>query len=160
LSTLSLDLSGKRLELLKEIVPKLYRVAVFGDSAEPGNAQLLRETELAAKALAVQLQYLDVLDPKDIETAFQEARKGRANAVLPRGSRVTVSHRTQIADLAVKSRLPVIFDNPENVEARGLISYGVSITACTGAPLRTWTRSSRGRNLLTCLCNRQRSLSS
>jgi putative tryptophan/tyrosine transport system substrate-binding protein len=127
LSTLAPELSGKRLELLKEIIPKLSRVAVFGESTQPGNAQSLRETELAAKALAVQLQYLEIRDPKDIETAFQEARKGRANAILPMESRVTVSHRTQIADLAVKSRLPAIYGNPENVEAGGLMSYGVSI---------------------------------
>jgi putative ABC transport system substrate-binding protein len=127
LSALSPEISGKQLELLKEIVPKLSRVAVFGDSTQPGNAQILRETELAAKALAVQLQYLEVRDPKDIETVFQEARKGRANAVLPMSIRVTVSHRTQVADLAVKSRLPAIYDNPESVEAGGLMSYGVSI---------------------------------
>ena len=127
LSTLAPEISGKRLELLKEIVPKLSRVAVFGDSTQPGNAQILRETELAAKALAVQIQYLEVRDPKDIETVFQEARKGRANAVLPISIHVTVSHRTQVADLAVKSRLPAIYDNPESVEAGGLMSYGVSI---------------------------------
>ena len=80
LSTLSPELSGKRLELLKEIVPRLSRVAVFGTSTDPGHAQELREMELAAAALGVQLQYLDVVDPKDIETAFQAASKGRADA--------------------------------------------------------------------------------
>ena len=82
LSTLAPELSGKRLELLKEIVPKLSRVAVLGTSTIPGNAQVLKETELAAGAFGVQLQYLDVLDPKDIETAFRAASKGRADAVL------------------------------------------------------------------------------
>src|SRR5207244_653797 len=77
LSTLSPEISGKRLELLKEIVPRLSRVAVLGNSTEPGNAQALRETEAAAGAFGVQLQYLDVLDPKDIETAFREASKRR-----------------------------------------------------------------------------------
>ena len=70
------ELSGKRLELLKEIVPKLSRVAVFGTSTNPGNAQALKEMELAAEAFGVQLQYLDVLGPKDIETAFRAAGKG------------------------------------------------------------------------------------
>jgi putative ABC transport system substrate-binding protein len=74
LSSLAPELSGKRLELLKEILPKLSRVAVLGTSANPATAQALRETEVAARALKVQLQYLDVLDPKDIETAFQKAR--------------------------------------------------------------------------------------
>src|SRR5439155_5165140 len=66
LSSLTADLSGKRLELLKEILPKLSRAAVFGTSTRPGNAQALKETELAAGALGVKLQYLDVLEPKDI----------------------------------------------------------------------------------------------
>ena len=98
LSTLAPEISGKRLELLKEIVPKLSRVAVLGTSTNPGNAQALRETELAAGTFGVQLQYLDVLSPKDIETAFRAASKGRADAVLVLASPVLNSHRTQIAD--------------------------------------------------------------
>src|SRR2546430_2658658 len=78
LSTLAPELSGKQLELMKEIILKLSRVAVFGSSTSPGNAQSLREVELAARAFKVQLQYLDVLDPKDIETAFRAASNGRA----------------------------------------------------------------------------------
>ena len=74
--TLAQELSGKRLELLKEVVPKLSRVAVLGTSTNPGNAQSLKETELAAGALGVQLQYLDVRDPKDIETAFRSRKQG------------------------------------------------------------------------------------
>ena len=109
LSSLAPELSGKRLELLKEIVPKLSRVAVFGNSTGPGNAQSLKETELAAGALGVQLQYLDVRDPKDIETAFRAASKGRADAVLVLASPVFNSQRKQIVDLAVKSRLPAIY---------------------------------------------------
>ena len=76
LSVLSPELGGKRLELLKEIVPKLSRVAVLGSSTLPGNAQTLRETELAAKAFGVKLQYLDVLSPKDIETALRARSQG------------------------------------------------------------------------------------
>ena len=82
LSTLAPEISGKQLELLKEIVPRLSRVAVFGTSTSPGNAQALKEMELAAGAFGVKLQYLDVLGPKDIETAFRAASKGRADAVL------------------------------------------------------------------------------
>jgi len=80
LSTLSPELSGKRLELLKEIVPKLTRVAVLGTSTNASTAQSLRETELAAGALAVKVQYLDVRSPKDIEAAFRAASKERADA--------------------------------------------------------------------------------
>ena len=128
LSALTPELSGKQLELLKEIVSKLSRVAVLGSSTEPGNAQSLRETELAAGAFGVKLQYLDVLDPKDIEPAFRTAAKGRANGVLVLPTPVVLSHRAQIAVLAVKSRLPAIYARPEFVEDGGLMTYGVSIT--------------------------------
>ena len=127
LSSLAPELSGKRLELLKEIVPKLSRVAVFGTSTNPDNAQSLREVELAAKALGVQLQYLDVLGPKDSETAFQAAVKGRAEAVLMMVSGpVANSQRPHIAELAAKSRLPVIYSGRTDVEAGGLMTYGVN----------------------------------
>ncbi len=125
LSVLSPELGGKRLELLKEIVPKLSRVAVLGQSTTPGNAQTLRETELAAGALGVKLQHFDVLSLKDIEAAFRRAVKGHADAVLALGSRVLNTHRTQVADLAVNSQLPTIYYAAEFVEAGGLMFYGV-----------------------------------
>jgi putative ABC transport system substrate-binding protein len=128
LSNLGRELSGKRLELLKEIVPRLSRVAVLGTSTSPGNAQNLKEMELAAGVLAVKLQYLDVLAPKDIETAFGAARKGRAEAILVLDSSVFGPQRTQIVGLAVKSRLPAIYHRSGFVEAGGLMSYGVSFT--------------------------------
>ena len=131
LSTLSPELSGKRLELLKEIVPKLTRVAVLGTSTNASTAQSLRETELAAGALAVKLQYLDVRSPKDIEAAFRAASKERADALLLLGGPVLASQGTQIGDLVVKSRLPSIYESGVNVEAGGLISYGVSRTDLT-----------------------------
>ncbi len=124
LSSLAPEISGKRLELLKEIVPKLSRVAVFGTSTQAGNAQSLKETELAAGAFGVQLQYLDILGPKDLETAFREARKGRADAVLGLPSPVLIAQRTQVADLAVRSRMPAMYMASEFVDAGGLISYG------------------------------------
>jgi ABC-type uncharacterized transport system substrate-binding protein len=129
LSTLAPEISGKQLELLKEIVPKLSRVAVLGTSTQPGNAQALRETELAAGSLGVKLQYLDVLGPKDIETAFRAAGKGRVAVVLMLvPPRVASSKRKEIAELAVKNRLPAIYPRSEFVEAGGLMSYGVSFT--------------------------------
>jgi putative ABC transport system substrate-binding protein len=128
LATLRSELSGKRLELLKEIVPKLSRVVVLGMSTNPGNSQLLKETELAAGAFGVKLQYLDIQNPKDIESGFRAASKGRADAVLALNSPLLSSHRTEIAQLAVKTRLPAIYDRREFVEDGGLISYGVSIS--------------------------------
>ena len=100
LSSVAPELSGKRLELLKEIVPKLSRVAVFGSSTNPNTAGSLREVELAAGALKVKLQYLDVLSPKDIETAFRAAVKARAEAVLMMAAGGVVSaHRTEMSNL-------------------------------------------------------------
>jgi putative tryptophan/tyrosine transport system substrate-binding protein len=128
LSTLGVEISGKQIELLKEIAPKLFRVAALGSSTRPGTAQALKEAELAAAALNVQVQYLDVPHPKDIETAFQTARKRRADAVVVLGSPILNSHRRPIAELAVKNRLPAIYPRPEFVEDGGLMTYGVSIT--------------------------------
>ena len=82
LSSLAPEISGKRLELLKEIGPKFSRVAVFGNSASPGTAQSLKESELAAGAFGVNLQYVDVRSPKEIENAFRAASK----AVLTQSS--------------------------------------------------------------------------
>jgi ABC-type uncharacterized transport system substrate-binding protein len=128
LSTLAPEIDGKKLELLKDIVPRLSRVAVLASSTTPGNAQALKETELAARALGVQLQFLDVLSPKTIETAFRAAAKGRADALLVLQSPVFVNERTQLAGLAVKSRLPTIYDRREFVDDGGLICYGTNFT--------------------------------
>ena len=128
LSTLAPELSGKRLELLKEIVPKLSRVAVFGTSTNPGNAQALKEMELAAGAFGVKLQYLDVLGPKDIETAFRAASKGRADAVLMLAG--PVAQFSPNTDCRTRGKEPAPGDIPqaEFVEAGGLMSYGASTT--------------------------------
>ncbi len=106
----------------------ISRVAVFGNSIQPGNPQALRETELAAGALGAQLQYLDIRTPKDIETAFREANKGRADAVIVLGNVVVTSHPKQFVEVAGKSRLAAIYWSPEFVEAGGLMAYSVSIT--------------------------------
>jgi putative ABC transport system substrate-binding protein len=128
LSTLAPEISGKQLELLKEILPSLSRVAVFGTSTQPGNSQMLKEVELAAGALAVKLQYVDILAPTDIESAFRAAVKGRAHAVLMiAASSVVGDRRQEVVDLAVKSRLPVIYPFSSYVEAGGLMFYGVNL---------------------------------
>ena len=127
LATLRPELSGKRLELLKEIVPTLSRVAVFVSSISRDYAQVSKELDLAAGPVGVKLQYLDIPTPKDFESAFQAAAKGRAEAILVRvQSPVIISQRTQVAELAAKSRLPTIYEGAEEVEAGGLMSYGVN----------------------------------
>ena len=127
LSRLSPELSGKQLELLKEIVPKLSRVAVFGTSTDRSSSQSLREVERAAPSLGVKLQYLDVLDRKDYEIAFAAASRERADAILVRvWGPVITPHAKEFAELAVKNRLPAIYPDRRHIEAGGLITYGVS----------------------------------
>jgi len=123
LSTLSPEISGKQMDLLKEILPKVSRVAVVGNSIEPGNAETLKETQLAAGGFGVQLQYLDVRGPEDIEIAFSAIKKDRANALIVLRNPVTSTHRKQVIDLAVKNRVPAMYVSPEWVDAGGLMSY-------------------------------------
>jgi putative ABC transport system substrate-binding protein len=125
LSSLSPEISAKQLELLKDVVPKLSRVAVLGTSTEPGNAQMLKSTELASAAFGVQLQYLEVGDPTEIETAFRSATKARSDAALALTSPITFAHRSQVVSLAIKSRLPVTYYSSEFVEDGGLMTYSV-----------------------------------
>jgi putative tryptophan/tyrosine transport system substrate-binding protein len=128
LASLTPELSGKRVELLKEVVPKLSRAAVLGTSTIPGYAEVLREIELVAEAFGVKLQYLNILDPKDIETAFRVAVKGRADAVFTLTSAILLSNRAQLTELVVKNRLPAIYHQSQYVEVGGLMSYGVNLT--------------------------------
>jgi len=127
LSTLAPEISGKQVELLKEILPKLSRVAVFGTSTQLGTGQAHKEMERAAVAIGLKLRYLDVLAPADIETAFRAATKDRADAVLMLSSAVLSSEPGRILPLAAKNRIPAIYPWPEFVEAGGLMTYGVSL---------------------------------
>ena len=128
LSTLAPEISGKQLELLKEIVPRLSRVAVIGTSIRPGTEQALKEIEIAAAAFAMKVQYLDIQIPKEIESFIPSRSEGRADAVLVLQGPIFNSQRAQIADLALKSRLPATYPRREFVEDGGLMSYGVSIS--------------------------------
>jgi putative ABC transport system substrate-binding protein len=124
LTNLSRDLSAKRLELLQEIVPNLSRVAVLWDQSNEGSAIGFKEYEAAARLLKIQLQSLEVRGPTpNLEAAFQAAVKGRANALIPIRNAVILHHATRISDLAIKNRLPSMFDGGNLVEAGGLASY-------------------------------------
>jgi putative ABC transport system substrate-binding protein len=128
LSTLSPELSGKRLEILKETVPKLSGVGILGTSTNPTNAQALRETDIAGGALGIRLKYFDVRSLKDIENAFQAAARSKADAVLLLGGPMLATQRRYFAELAVKNRLPTMYWRSDIVLAGGLMSYGVSFT--------------------------------
>ena len=125
LSSLAPEMSGKRVELLKELIPRLARLSVLGTSINnPGNAEALQETEAAAAASGVQLQYSDVPTYPEIETALREVR---GDAVLLLGSPVFQANRRQILEVLLKRRLPAMYPNPEFVRDGGLMNYGVDI---------------------------------
>ena len=128
LSNLRTDLGVKRLQILRDAVPGLTRVAVVGTSATPGNAQALRDLRQAAEALQLDLQILEVANARDIYPAFQAAEIGQARAVLVLASPHLLSNRTQVADAAQKSRIPTIYYISDYVRDGGLMSYGVSAT--------------------------------
>ena len=126
LATLRPELTGKQLEIIKEIIPGLSRVALFASSTAQDYMQIQKELEVAAGALRVKVQSLDVRGAKDIEPAFQGAVNGRAEAVILQLSGPTLlSQGKVIRDLAVKNHLPVMKRRPEDVEAGGLVAYGV-----------------------------------
>jgi ABC-type uncharacterized transport system substrate-binding protein len=126
LSNLAPELSGKRLELLKEILPTLSGVAVFGTSTGPGNAKAFKEMQSAAGSFKVKLQYFDILNPKDIDHAFQ-AIKGDAEGLVTLASPILNSNRTAVLQLAMKNRLAAIYHNSLYVEDGGLMFYGVNV---------------------------------
>lgn len=124
LTTVSPDLSGKRLELLKEIVPRLTQVGVLWDPTDKGSAANFKETELAAGSLGMQLRSLEVRRVEDFDSAFKAATGERARALVPLQSALVVTHRGRIVELATKNRLPTMFAEAAHVESGGLMSYG------------------------------------
>jgi putative ABC transport system substrate-binding protein len=127
-NSLTAELSGKRLELLKEILPRLSRVGALWNQLNPGAIGSLGETQDAARVLRLQIISLPVRDPNDLEVAFTTAVKGGADALVVIQDTLTNVHRTWIAQLAARSRLPAVYGLTPFVEAGGLISYGSSIT--------------------------------
>jgi putative tryptophan/tyrosine transport system substrate-binding protein len=126
LSTFAPELSGKQLELLKEVVPTLSSVAVLGTSTSPSTVLVLKELELATRALKVKFRFLDVQNPEDIESTFRAIKKERAEAVLLLATGPLASQRTQVVDLAVKNQLPAVYPSLDFVQAGGLMSYGTN----------------------------------
>jgi len=128
LTILSPELSGKRLELLKEAFPKVTRVAVLWNPASPDKQLDFKETQAAARALGVQLQSLEVRGAKDFDKAFQAATKERAHALIALADPLTGSQGRRIMGFAAKSRLPAIYGDSGFVEAGGLMAYGPNIS--------------------------------
>jgi ABC-type uncharacterized transport system substrate-binding protein len=126
LTSLAPELSGKRLELLKETFPKVSRVAVLRNPSNPGDPIIWKETQAASQALGLQLQSLEVRSPKELEDAFESATTSGTQALLTLTDPLLQSHRKQIVDFAAKNRLPSIHPDSEYVEAGGLMSYAVN----------------------------------
>jgi len=126
LSSLTTDLAGKRLELLKEIIPKLSRVAVLWHPDAIGPPLSWKEIQLAAREQGLRLQALEVRGPEDLDGAFRAASRERAQALVALRSPIVVFERTRITELATKNRLPAIYDDRVFVETDGLMSYGTN----------------------------------
>ena len=118
------EIAGKRLELLKQTVPKVSRMAILWNPTTPGNALALRQVEIAARALAVELQHLEARSLDDFDSAFAAMTTRRAGALLVLGDVMFVTHRIRLAELAAKSRLPAMYAQREHVNDGGLMSYG------------------------------------
>ena len=127
LATLQRDLSGKRLELLTEVVPRISRVGILRDADSQSSSIAFNEYEAAASGLKIQLQALEVRGPTlDLESAFQAAAKGRANAVITITNNPLFRNSKRITDLAIKNRLPSMYEGSAWVEAGGLMSYSAN----------------------------------
>ncbi len=126
-SVVGLEIIGKQLELLKETVPKIRRMAILSNAANPIQPLAIRDVNVAARSLGVQLQLLEVRGPNEFDSAFAAMAKERVGALLVVADSMFVFHRTQLADLAARSRLPAAYGWREHVEAGGLMSYGPSL---------------------------------
>jgi ABC-type uncharacterized transport system substrate-binding protein len=127
ITQLAFELVGKRLELLKEAVPGVFRVGVLASPLHAGEQRELRETQSTARGLGTALQYNQVKNTSEVGAAFDTISNEKANALLVFPDPVTNAHHTQIIEFAVKHRLPSMFGRKEPVEAGGLMSYGPNL---------------------------------
>jgi len=128
LANFTSELSGKRLELLKEVIPQISRVAVLWNPDSPGAARRMKETESAAPSLRIKLQPVAVRGPNDFEHAFSAMKKARAGAFFPLRTAIIQNQLKRIVELAAKNRMPAMYDAREFPEAGGLMSYGTTLT--------------------------------
>jgi putative ABC transport system substrate-binding protein len=124
--SVGMDTFGKSLELLREAIPKVPRVAVLFNPSNPAHALALDNVKAAARSLGVRLQFLEARGPSELDAAFAAMVKERAAAVLVMADAVFIAQRARLADLAARNRLPTMHGNRESVEAGGLMSYGPS----------------------------------
>lgn len=127
LSTVNPDAAAKRVELMKEIMPSLSRLAVLRNPTNSGSQFPLKETEAEAKRQAVRLQVIEARSDNDFAAAFRVAITGQAQALIVVADALFFAQRSQIAELGIKYRLPSMFDDAQSVEAGGMISYGANL---------------------------------
>ncbi|HTK92890.1 MAG TPA: ABC transporter substrate-binding protein [Verrucomicrobiae bacterium] len=120
------EIGGKCLELLTEAVPRVSRVALLIRADHPGHGSVVKEVLAAARPVKVTIQTVKARTPQDLESAFAEMRRGRAEALVVLADAVFFQHRTRIADLAAKGRLPTIYGMTEHAEAGGLMAYAAN----------------------------------
>src|SRR5215472_1259757 len=127
ISLMAPDLGGKRLELLKELLPRLARVAVLWNAANPYAAIVFKEMQAAGRTLGIEVQSLEVQGPDDFDGAFDTARKQRPDALITVEDPLTFSHQKRIADFATGQQLPSLHGIREFAAAGGLMSYGANL---------------------------------
>lgn len=127
LSSLALELEGKRLELARELVPTVSRVGTFWHSENPYSALASKEVEAAARALGVRLHTARLAASSDLDTAFATLKRERVEALALHGYVATLQHRRAIIDFAAANRLPAIYPLREFAEEGGLLAYGANV---------------------------------
>jgi putative tryptophan/tyrosine transport system substrate-binding protein len=127
MSLMTPDVAGKRLELLKEVLPRVARVAVLWNAANPYPALVFKATQSAGRTLGVEVQSLEVRGPDDLDGAFKAAKAQRPDALIAVEDPLTFSYRKRIADFAVAERLPSLQGFREDVAAGALMSYGANL---------------------------------
>jgi putative tryptophan/tyrosine transport system substrate-binding protein len=126
LSIVGPEISGKQLELVQEILPKIKRVGFIRDPANPAQARAFKELEIAARTLGLQVESLEVRAPNELESGLESATRKRIGALIVPPPMAN-TYRGQIADLTARKRLPVMYQDSESVEAGGLMSYGANL---------------------------------
>jgi len=126
------EIFGKQLQILKEAIPQASRVALLSNPADPSFALQVRDVEASARALRIRIQPVEARGPDEFESAFATMAKERADALLVTGSSTYLAHRSRLAELAVKARLPTMLSFRESVEAGGLMAYAVNMADFVG----------------------------
>jgi putative tryptophan/tyrosine transport system substrate-binding protein len=147
MSLMASDLGAKRLELLREVLLQLSRVAVLWNAANPYSVLVFKETQDAGRTLGIEVRSLEVRGPDDFDSAFEAARGLHPDALITVEDPLTATYRTPIAEFTARQQLPSLHGIREFVAAGGLMSYGQILLICFGVPLTTSTRFSGAPSL-------------